>query len=134
MRTNMYTPITFTHYKRETLLDDFGIWWNMPKYRKQEIEAKKYGNQKIVEKKVVNYGCPGPEKDVKYWVVLENGKKINAKIFGKENQKFWNYFKGINCFLLRRGECKIKFWVNIFIIIKMINCRRYNAIFYSHNT
>ena len=40
MRTNMYTPITFTHYKRETLLDDFGIWWNMPKYRKQEFEAK----------------------------------------------------------------------------------------------
>ena len=28
-------------------------------------------------------------------------KKINAQIFGKENQKFWNYFKGINCFLLR---------------------------------
>ena len=28
-------------------------------------------------------------------------KKINAKIFGKENQKFWNYFKGIKCFLLR---------------------------------
>jgi len=75
----MYTPITFTHYKRETLLDDFGIWWNMPKYRKQEIEAKKYGNQKIVEKKVGNYGWPGPEKDVKYWVVLENGKAVGMR-------------------------------------------------------
>ena len=28
-------------------------------------------------------------------------KKINVQILGKENQKFWNYFKGINCFLLR---------------------------------
>ena len=28
-------------------------------------------------------------------------KKINAQIFGKENQNFWNYFNGFNCLLLR---------------------------------
>lgn len=57
-----------------TLNEDFGIWWNMSKYTKQDIPAKKFGEVKIVERHGSNSGWPIKEqKDVKYWVLLENG-------------------------------------------------------------
>ena len=52
--------------KDQTLEDDFGIWWNMPKYQNRDFEARKYANNMIVDIGLGNYKWPGPEKDVKY--------------------------------------------------------------------
>jgi hypothetical protein len=62
-----------------TLKDDFDIWWNMPKYKKKDIPAREYGSQEIMEVNGMNEGWPGPEKDVKYWVVLENNKAVGFR-------------------------------------------------------
>jgi hypothetical protein len=62
-----------------TLAEDFEIWWNMPKYRKREILAKEFGNQKIVYKNASNRGWPGEERDVDYWVELENGFAVGMR-------------------------------------------------------
>ena len=42
MRTNMYR-------KKQTLEQDFGIWWKLPKYKNREFEARKYANNMIVD-------------------------------------------------------------------------------------
>ena len=62
--------------KKQTLEQDFGIWWNMPKYKNRDFEARKYANNMIVDIGLGNYKWPGPEKDVKYFVVLDNGKCV----------------------------------------------------------
>ena len=54
----------------QTLEEDFGIWWNMPKYKTRDIEARAYANNKIVKTNASNKDWPGPEKDVKYWLYL----------------------------------------------------------------
>jgi len=72
MRTNMYR-------KKQTLEDDFGIWWNMPKYENQDFEARKYAKNMITEVGLGNRSWPGPEKDVKYFVVLDNGKCVGFR-------------------------------------------------------
>lgn len=53
--------------------DDFAIWWNMPKFEGIEIPVKEFSDVEIVQKHGSNAGWPGPEKDVHYWVELENG-------------------------------------------------------------
>lgn len=55
------------------LIDDFDIWWNMPKYKDVTIPARQFGEVEIVQRNGSNRGWPGPEKDVQYWVELENG-------------------------------------------------------------
>ena len=35
--------------KNQTLEDDFGIWWDMPKYKNRDFQAPKYVDNKIVE-------------------------------------------------------------------------------------
>ena len=30
------------YLKKQTLQDDFGIWWDLPKYRNRDFEAKQY--------------------------------------------------------------------------------------------
>lgn len=59
-----------------TLEQDFDAWWNLPKYRKVDIEAKKFGNVRIVRRHGGNHGWPGVDRDVKYWVELENGYAV----------------------------------------------------------
>jgi hypothetical protein len=61
------------------LKDDFGIWWNMKKYKKKDIPAREFGNKEILEVNAINDGWPGPETDVKYWVVLENDKAVGFR-------------------------------------------------------
>ena len=67
------------YLKKQTLEDDFGIWWNMPKYLNRDFEAKQYAKNMIVKVNVGNYRWPGPEKDVKYWVELDNGKVVGFR-------------------------------------------------------
>jgi hypothetical protein len=67
------------YLKKQTLQDDFGIWWDMPKYRNRDFEAKKYASNMITKVNVGKYGWPGPEKDVKYWVELDNGKVVGFR-------------------------------------------------------
>ena len=45
--------------------EDFGIWWNMKKYKKKDI-PKQYSKVEIKEVNGLNEGWPGPEKEVKY--------------------------------------------------------------------
>ena len=59
--------------KETTLGLDFQWWWNMRKYKKKDIPAKQFSDVKIKDRNAGNYGWPGPEKTVKYWVELENG-------------------------------------------------------------
>jgi hypothetical protein len=58
------------------LIEDFDIWWNMPKYKDTEILAKEFSDVEIVHRNGSNQGWPGPEKDVHYWVELENGYAV----------------------------------------------------------
>ena len=69
--------------KKQTLEQDFGIWWNMPKYKNRDFEARKYANNMIVDIGLGNYKWPGPEKDVKYFVVLDNGKCVGMHHLAK---------------------------------------------------
>jgi hypothetical protein len=55
------------------LIEDFDIWWDMPKYKNIEILAKEFSDVEIKQRNGSNRGWPGPEKDVHYWVELENG-------------------------------------------------------------
>ena len=59
-----------------TLEEDFGIWWNMKKYKKQDIPAREYSKVEIREVNGLNTGWPGPETEVQYWVELENGMAV----------------------------------------------------------
>ena len=59
-----------------TLYEDFNIWWKMPKFDKIDIPAKEYSDVEIVQRNGSNAGWPGPEKDVHYWVELENGMAV----------------------------------------------------------
>tara|TARA_R110000868_G_scaffold275005_1_gene534686 strand:- start:364 stop:648 length:285 start_codon:yes stop_codon:yes gene_type:complete len=76
----------------QTLEEDFGIWWNMPKYKTRDIEARAYANNKIVKTNASNKDWPGPEKDVKYWVILDNSKCVGfmhgMSDAGKRRAKF----------------------------------------------
>ena len=56
--------------------EDFGIWWNMKKYKKQDIPARQNSKVEIKEVNGLNEGWPGPEKEVKYWVELTNGMAV----------------------------------------------------------
>lgn len=58
------------------LIEDFNIWWEMPKFKDIEIPAKEYSDVEIVQRNGSNTGWPGPEKDVHYWVELENGMAV----------------------------------------------------------
>lgn len=55
-----------------TLEEDFGIWWNMPKYNNVTIPARGFGKEIIKSRHGSHYMWPGPE-DVRYWVELNNG-------------------------------------------------------------
>ena len=59
--------------KETTLGLDFQWWWKMAKYKKKDIPARQFSDVKIKDRNAGNYGWPGPEKTVKYWVELENG-------------------------------------------------------------
>jgi len=61
-----------------TLFDDFDIWWKMPKYKDVEIQAREFSDVEIKQRNGSNKGWPGPEKDVKYWVELENGYAVGV--------------------------------------------------------
>mgnify|MGYP005728458907 CR=1 FL=1 len=61
------------------LIEDFDIWWSMPKYKKKDIPAKQYSQQEILEDTALKEGWPGPEVDVKYWVRLENNKAVGFR-------------------------------------------------------
>ena len=65
--------------KTKTLKQDFGIWWDMKKYKKKDIPAKTYSNNKIIETHALNTGWPGPEDDVNYWVELDNGMAVGFR-------------------------------------------------------
>ena len=60
------------------LSDDFNIWWNMPKYSEVEILAREFSDVEIVQRNASNQDWPGPEKDVQYWVELENGYAVGV--------------------------------------------------------
>ena len=62
-----------------TLAEDFEMWWNMRKYRKRDIPAKEFGDQKITYRHGSNRGWPGEQKDVDYWVELENGFAVGFR-------------------------------------------------------
>jgi len=62
-----------------TLSEDFAIWWKMQKYEDRNIPARKFGDQKIVVRNASNSGWPGEQKDVHYWVELENGYAVGMR-------------------------------------------------------
>lgn len=56
-----------------TLYEDFKYWWNLPKFQGVDIPAREFSAVEITQRNGSNAGWPGPEKDVQYWVELENG-------------------------------------------------------------
>ena len=62
--------------KNMTLEDDFGAWWDLPKYNGVDIEAKKYSDVRVKNRHASYRGWPGGERDVEYWVELENGLAV----------------------------------------------------------
>lgn len=56
-----------------TLAEDFSPWWDMFKYQDQIIEARIFGDCEVIVRHASKRGWPGPEKDVEYWVTLDNG-------------------------------------------------------------
>jgi hypothetical protein len=74
-----------------TLEEDFGICWNLPKYKDVTIPARQLGETKIKARHGSNTGWPGPEEDVKYWVELENGWAIGVLTPRKTNATFPMY-------------------------------------------
>ena len=64
---------------RLTLAEDFAPWWALPKYQKHEIPAQKFGDQNVVMRHGSNSGWPGEQKDVEYWVELENGFAVGFR-------------------------------------------------------
>lgn len=73
------------------LIEDFDIWWNMPKYKDVTIPARQFGEIDITQRNGSNRGWPGPEKDVKYWVELENGWAVGIITPKKGNATFPMY-------------------------------------------
>ncbi len=67
------------YVKKQTLEDDFSIWWDLPKYKNKDFEAKQYADNMITKVNVGKYGWTGPERDVKYWVELDNGKVVGFR-------------------------------------------------------
>ncbi len=63
----------------KTLGEDFKCWWNMPKYKKHEIPAREFGDQNITVRHGSNRGWPGEDRDVNYWVELENGFAVGMR-------------------------------------------------------
>jgi len=63
-------------HKNMTLGDDFGAWWDLPKYRGVDIEAKKFSDVRIVRRHASYKRWPGADRDVEYWVELENGLAV----------------------------------------------------------
>jgi hypothetical protein len=62
-----------------TLQEDFHPWWNMKKYKNQDIDAKQFSDVQVKRKWPGNKGWPGPEKDVMYWVELVNGYAVGFR-------------------------------------------------------
>ena len=62
-----------------TLAEDFDPWWKLKKYQGRDFEAKKYSKIKIVMRHASNYGWPGEQRDVEYWVELKNGKAVGFR-------------------------------------------------------
>jgi hypothetical protein len=56
-----------------TLGEDFRMWWGMPRYTTMSIPARQMADMEVTVRHGSNSGWPGPEKNVKYWVELENG-------------------------------------------------------------
>lgn len=73
------------------LVEDFGIWWQMPKYKNVTIPARQFGDIEITERHGSNRGWPGPEREVKYWVELENGWAVGIITPKKGNASFPMY-------------------------------------------
>ena len=73
------------------LIDDFNIWWRMPKYKDATIPARQFGDVEITERHGSNRGWPGPEQDVKYWVTLANGWAVGIMAPRKGNASFPMY-------------------------------------------
>jgi len=46
------------YLKKQTLQDDFGFGWNLPKYRNRDIEAKQYASNMITNGNVGKDGWP----------------------------------------------------------------------------
>jgi hypothetical protein len=74
------------------LKEDFGIWWDMPKYKKKDIPSKQYSDRYIVDIHSLNSGWPGPEEDVNYWVELDNNIAVgfHEPQSGKAEFPFYN--------------------------------------------
>lgn len=53
-------------HKNMTLGDDFGAWWDLPKYRGVDIEAKKFSHVRIVRRHASYKRWPGADRDVEY--------------------------------------------------------------------
>ena len=51
----------------------------MRKYQDRDIEAMKYADQVIKMRHGSNYGWPGEQKDVEYWVELKNGMAVGFR-------------------------------------------------------
>lgn len=62
-----------------TLAEDFAPWWNLPKYLKKDIPAREFSNCKIITKHGSNSGWPGEQRDVEYWVELDNGFAVGFR-------------------------------------------------------
>jgi len=62
-----------------TLAEDFDPWWKMRKYQDRDIQAMKYADQVIKMRHGSNYGWPGEQKDVEYWVELKNGMAVGFR-------------------------------------------------------
>lgn len=62
-----------------TLAEDFHPWWNMHKYKNHEIPAREFGDCEITEQHASNRGWPGEQKDVEYWVELDNGFAVGFR-------------------------------------------------------
>lgn len=62
-----------------TLGEDFSPWWNMRKYQTRDIPAREFAENIVVYKHASNRGWPGEEKDVQYWVELDNGLAVGMR-------------------------------------------------------
>ena len=64
----------------KTLGEDFQWWWNLPKYKKQKIEARdKYSNVMIVARNCSMSNWPNQAIEVTYWVELANGLAVGFR-------------------------------------------------------
>lgn len=70
-----------------TLNEDFGIWWDMAKYKDEDIPAREYGNANIISKHGSEFGWAGIA-GVQYWVELDNGYAVGIVTPRKGNATF----------------------------------------------